>query len=304
MRRQRFPRLSEKMGGVLDFDDYKKPIHRFGYAMIIVILAFFSVVALLPIVWLFVSAMKTVSELNSVNYHFFPAEWNWGKIGDLWEKLDFTRYYFNTFVYVAGAMVCAVVFNALMAYATSVIKPAGYKIVDKLIFLGYMIPSILNIFPLLMEIKSLGFLNPDNESYLTYLPLWLSFGANAYYYMLFKDYFDRLPKSLLEAARMDGATQIEIFWRVVLPLSRPIIGIVTIFSMTASYSDFLLPYLVLNGDKYQTIMVGIYNISGTTVLDPSEFLLMLVLSIIPQIVIFLIFQKQIMGTNASGGMKE
>ena len=86
--------------------------------------------------------------------------------------------------------------------------------------------------------------------------------------------------------------------------SRSIIGIVAIFSMTASYSDFLLPYLILQDDSKQTLMVKIFNLSSATTLDPSEFLLVLSLSIIPQIIIFVLFQKQIMGSNANSGMKE
>ena len=167
-----------------------------------------------------------------------------------------------------------------------------------------MIPATLNILPLAKEIADFGFLsNPD--SYLTFLPLWLSFGANAYYYMLFKDYFSRLPKSLMEAGSMDGADQLQIFRRVVLPLSKPMIGIVAIFSMTASYSDFLLPYLVLQSNKLKTLMVGIYNIgSAGDILKPEDFLMLLVFSIIPQLIIFLIFQRQIMGAGANKGSKE
>lgn len=300
----RFPSLSEKIAGLNNFSDYRNPLNRVGYGLMILLLIVFSLIALAPILWLFFSSMKTVTELNSAHYHLFPQEWDWNKIVTLWNKFDFTRYYLNTFVYVLGAMGCAVLFNAILGYAMAILKPFGYKMIDKLIFLGYMIPAILNIFPLLMEIKALGFLNPETESYLTYLPLWLAYGANAYYYMLFKDYFEKLPSSLLEAAQMDGGGRMTVFFRVALPLARPMIGIVAIFAMTASYSDFLLPYLVLNNEKYQTLMVGIYRVSATTTLDASEFLLLLVLSIIPQVLIFLIFQKKIMGAGANTGSKE
>ena len=82
------------------------------------------------------------------------------------------------------------------------------------------------------------------------------------------------------------------------------IGVVAIFTMTAAYSDFLLPYTILQDVKMQTVMVAIYNLSSTTTLDASELLMLLVISIIPQIIIFVIFQKQIMNTSASSGMKE
>lgn len=304
MKKYVFPRLKDKRSGFLNFADYRNPAHKVGYAFIVFFLLLFSFIALFPIIYLLASALKSDGEINSSIYTFWPKVWDFGRFVRIWQTIDFTKYYLNTFVYVIGAVTCAVLFNSLLAYAIAIIKPFGYKVIDKFIFLGYMIPATLNILPLAKEIADFGFLsNPD--SYLTFLPLWLSFGANAYYYMLFKDYFSRLPKSLMEAGSMDGADQLQIFRRVVLPLSKPMIGIVAIFSMTASYSDFLLPYLVLQSNKLKTLMVGIYNIgSAGDILKPEDFLMLLVFSIIPQLIIFLIFQRQIMGAGANKGSKE
>lgn len=303
--RRIFPRLKDKRGGFLNFADYRKASNKVAYGFIVVFLLLFSFVAVFPIVFLFASSMKSVSEITGNTYTFWPQQWDFDKIGALWSRFDFGRYYLNTLVYVAGAVVCAVLFNSLLAYAVAVVKPFGYKVINVLVFLGYMVPTILNIFPLLQEIRAFGFLDPDHQSYLTFLPLWLGFGANAYYYMLFRDYFARLPKSLVEAASMDGASQLRVFTRVVLPLSRPIIGIVAIFAMTASYSDFLLPYCVLQSSNLQTVVVGIYNISNINPpLQMPDFLLLILLSVIPQIVIFLIFQRQIMNVGAGKGSKE
>ncbi len=304
MKKYVFPRLKDKRSGFLNFADYRNPAHKVGYAFIVFFLLLFSFIALFPIIYLLASALKSDGEINSSIYTFWPKVWDFGRFVRIWQTIDFTKYYLNTFVYVIGAVICAVLFNSLLAYAIAIIKPFGYKVIDKFIFLGYMIPATLNILPLAKKIADFGFLsNPD--SYLTFLPLWLSFGANAYYYMLFKDYFSRLPKSLMEAGSMDGADQLQIFRRVVLPLSKPMIGIVAIFSMTASYSDFLLPYLVLQSNKLKTLMVGIYNIgSAGDILKPEDFLMLLVFSIIPQLIIFLIFQRQIMGAGANKGSKE
>ena len=219
------------------------------------------------------------------------------KLINLWSRLDFGKYYLNTLIVVIGAMVCAVFFNGLMAYAVGVLKPVGHKIINGLILLAYMIPSAIAIMPLINQIKDVGLIN-------SYLPLALVFGANAYYYMLFKDYFQKIPKSFIEAARIDGLGNLKTFFKVIIPQSKSIIGVVAIFSMTAAYSDFLLPYLVLQDESMRTVMVQIYRLSGTTQVDISEFLMLLVISIIPQVIIFFIFQKQIMGSTASAGIKE
>lgn len=289
--------LKNKTEGLLNFSDYKKPRYKIVYGIIIFLLILFVLTAILPVLWLFITSFKTVNEINSSDYHLFPQAFDFMKLVNLWNRLDFGRYYINTILVVIGAMICAVIFNGLLAYAVGVLKPAGYKIINGLILFSYMIPAALSLFPLVMQIRDFGMIN-------SYLPLCLIFGSNAYYFMLFKDYFQKIPSSLIEAARMDGLSDFRIFYKVVLPLSRPIIGVVAIFAMTAAYSDFLLPYLILQDDSMKTVMVAIYNLSSTTTIDISEFLMLLVISIIPQIIIFIIFQKQIMASQAGSGMKE
>ena len=290
-------RLSTKRDGLLNFSDYKTIGNKIAYGVFIFLLIMFTLVAIVPILWLFITSFKTVNEINSTDYHLFPEVFDINKLFNLWTKLDFGRYYVNTLIVVVGAVICSVVFNGLLAYAVGVLKPICYKVVNVLVLLGYMIPSALAMFPLLMQLTDLKLID-------SYLPLWLMFGANAYYYLLFKDYFEKIPQALIEAANVDGLSDFGIFLKIVLPLSKSIIGVVAIFTMTAAYSDFLLPYLILQDENMQTVMVAVYNLSGTTTLDASEMLMLLVISIIPQIIIFIIFQKQIMNTSASSGMKE
>ena len=289
--------LNNKLDGILNFSDYKKKRYKFVYAIIIFLLIAFAFLALIPIIYLFITSFKTVNEINSTDFKLFPEAFDIMKLINLWSRLDFGKYYLNTLIVVIGAMVCAVFFNGLMAYAVGVLKPVGHKIINGLILLAYMIPSAIAIMPLINQIKDVGLIN-------SYLPLALVFGANAYYYMLFKDYFQKIPKSFIEAARIDGLGNLKTFFKVIIPQSKSIIGVVAIFSMTAAYSDFLLPYLVLQDESMRTVMVQIYRLSGTTQVDISEFLMLLVISIIPQVIIFFIFQKQIMGSTASAGIKE
>ena len=287
-----------KLNGLLNFSDYKKKRHVFDYWAIITLLIIFAIVALTPIIWLFISSFKDPNEINAVNYTLFPKNWNIKQFIEIWEKCGLTDVFINTLVVVIGAVICAVVFNSLLAYVTGVLKPYGHQVVHALVLLAYMIPSALAIYPLVRAIDDVGLLG-------TYFPLWFVFGANAYYYMLFKNYFEKMPKSLLEAARIDGLGNLKIFFKIILPLARPIIGVVAIFAMTAAYSDYLLPYMVIGNLKSEnwTLMVAIYNYSSDPQVVP-HLLQLLVLSIIPQVIIFIIFQKQIMNTSVNSGMKE
>lgn len=297
LKKPRIPHLRDKTTGLMNFSDYRKASNKVAYWIGFFLLVIFAFIALSPIVWLFLSAMKTNGELYSTHFSLFPAHWDFAKIWRVMEESNLWRYYLNSFIVCLGAIFFAVLFNSMLAYAVAVIKPFGYKVVNVLVMLGYMIPGILSIYPLSKQIASLGGVNH-------YLFLWLAFGANAYYYMLFKDHFARLPKSLMEASKIDGCGNFETFIRVAVPLSKSIIGVVAIFAMTASYSDFLLPYLILNKESMQTLMVGIFNLSSSPTLGLSEFLTILSLSIIPQIIVFAIFQKQIMNQGATTGSKE
>ena len=290
-------RLNKKVDGLLNFSDYKNIGSKIFYGIMIFLLVMFALTAIIPILWLFITSFKTVGEINSNEYHLFPEVFNINKIIEVWDKVNFGRYYLNTLIVVVGAVVCSVVFNGLLAYAVGVLKPVGFKIINALVLLGYMVPAALAIFPLLMSLRELDLIN-------SYLPLWLMFGANAYYYLLFKDSFEKIPVALIEAARVDGMNDFKIFFKIIIPLSKSIIGVVAIFTMTAAYSDFLLPYTILQDETMQTVMVGVYRLSSTTTLDASELLMLLVISIIPQIIIFVIFQKQIMNNSANSGMKE
>lgn len=197
--------LKDKTEGFFNFSDYKKTSFKIIYGIIIFLLIMFALTAIIPILWLLITSFKTVNEINSTDYHLFPKSFDIMKLINLWNKLDFGRYYLNTIIVVLGAVVCSTIFNGLLAYATGILKPAGYKIVNKLILLSYMIPSALAILPLIKQITSAGMIN-------SYAPLWLTFGANAYYYLLFKDYFEKLPSSLIEAARIDGLNDFKIFF--------------------------------------------------------------------------------------------
>lgn len=294
-------RLSNKSTGILIGADYKKTSFRILYGVIIFFLIVAVLTALTPVLWLFITSFKNAEEMTSIPYHLFPEVFNIGKIAEVWNMLNFGKYFLNTIIVVIGAVICSVVFNGLLAYAFAIVKPKGHKFFFAMVMASYMIPAIASIVPLFNQIINFGMLN-------TYIPLWFMFGANAYYLIMFKNYFETLPPALFEAAEMDKCGKFKAFFTIVIPMSRPIIGVVAIFTMTAAWSDFLLPFLVLNDENLMTIMVKIYDLQATMGsvqgFGPDRMLMILTISILPQIVIFAIFQRQITGSSAAGAVKE
>ena len=308
--KKRLPSLThDKTSGLLNFMDYKNPLNRVIYGIIVFFLIIFVMVALIPIFWLVVSSLKSATQFYDPKAPFFPTEVDFSRIVRLFSEFEFGKYYLVTTIVVILAVVFSLVFNGLMAYVTGILKPKGHKILHYAVFSAYMIPSILSIVPLFAMIVELNnALNIYGKNPLLFITVTLCFGSNAYYYMLLKDYFEKIPSSLTEAARMDGLSEFGIFCRIVLPLSKPILGVVAIFTMTAAYSDFLLPYLVLNGyggDDFTTLMVKIFEFqnSNSNITTP-DILLAILFSIVPQLIMFILFQKQIMNGNVNAGMKE
>lgn len=295
-------KLTEKTDGLINGIEYKHTRFKVLYAVMIFILIVASLTALIPVAWLFLAGFKNADEVFKAPFTFFPQSFDLGKIVEVWKTVKFGKYFLNTFIIMLGSVFCAVVFNGLLAYAVSILKPAGHKIVYGLIMGSYMIPAVASLVPLYANIVSLNL-----EGYAIFIPLCLLYGANSYYFMMFKNYFDTIPRALLESAKIDGAGSLRIFFNIVLPLSKPIVGVVAIFAMTASWADFLLPYLLLQDENLHTVMVKIYNLktSMSTMMDfgIDKYLLSLTITIIPQIFVFAVFQKQITGTNAQSGIK-
>ena len=127
------------------------------------------------------------------------------------------------------------------------------------------------------------------------LPLWMMAGTNAFNIFLFRNFFNGISMSYIEAARLDGCSELSAFFRIILPLSKPIVAVVAIFSIIGSWGNFLWPYLVLDKGN-RTISVLLYELTtGTTVLKNNELMLLLILAAIPPIIVYIIFSRQING---------
>ena len=134
------------------------------------------------------------------------------------------------------------------------------------------------------------------------MPMWLMKGANAFNVLLFKSFFDSISISYIEAARIDGCTDLGIFRRIILPLSRPVVATVAIFSFNTSWAEFLWPYLVLKSKTLYTVPVQIFRMKSAGFLM-DQYVIVLLFAMIPSMIMFMLFQKQIMNGVSIGGIK-
>lgn len=284
---------NKKDGAIRDYD-MRSPKVKILYAAIIIFCFIVVICCIFPAVWVMLAGFKDIKEFTR-NATIFPSSFDISKLQKTWKLLKFGKFYKNSLILVVGGTVCAVFFNGLLAYGFAVLKPKGYKIAYGLVMWSLMIPATTSMVSLFRNINMIGL----NGSF---IPLWLVYGANAFWVVLFKDFFEEIPSELMEAARMDGCGPLQVFTKIVLPLSKPIIMVVAIFAVTAAWSDFLLPYLVLNGSGKETVMVKLFTFKDTPT-DAVSVLRAAFFSIIPPTIIFVIFQKQITDGAAAGAVK-
>lgn len=289
-----FDKYIEKDEGTIRHYDLHSLRHRILCIMIYLVCICLILVAIFPAVWVFLASFKENAEFRK-EATILPAVFKFENYIKTWNDLKFVKYYINSFVVVAGSVGCSIVFNGLLAYGLGIIKPKGHKIINALVMWGLLIPATTSVVALFININRIGL----NKSF---LPLWLAMGANAFYVILFKQFFEGLPKELIEAAKLDGAGVLHTFYKIVMPLSKSIMVVIAIFTINAAWSDFLLPFLVLNGSGKETVMVRLFAFRTSNATD-VEVLRAVAFSIIPPIILFALFQKQITAGATTGALK-
>lgn len=281
--------------GVVRSYDIGNPAVKGGLTLVYIFCIVIAAAMMFPSVWVILASFKDMKEFAR-EPSLLPQTYDIQKFAAAFEKFDMGKHYLNSLISVAGSAVCAVIFNGLTAFSISMLKPKGYKVIRALIMWSLLIPATASIVPLFLNINTLGLRG-------SFLPLWLCMGANAFFVILFKQFFDTFPVSLVEAARLDGCSDLQIFFRIVMPLSKGIVAVVVIYAINMAWSDFLLPYLVLNQSGNETVMVRLFLMREGRTTD-VDVIRAVALAIIPPILLFLFCSRIITRSVMQGGIKE
>lgn len=304
-------KFSEKPAGVLALSDLKTRKGRFLYYVMFALLCCVCIVAIIPTLWVILTSLKDVQEIYK-SPAFFPKEFTWDRIKERvsqdWLLLDLGRSMINTVILSVGNVVMTIVVGGFGGYVISKMRPKGYKLVMALVLWTIMMPGQLRTVPVYISYLNFPFASSNSNgigiSILdTYWPMWLGAAANAFNVMLFKNSFDSLPTSYVEAAKLDGCGNFQIFFRIMFPLSMPVIVYVAIGAINGSWSEFFVPYLVLQNDKLFVTPLKIYLMKSDPEIKMNTYLMGLIFASIPPYILFAIFQKQIMGGINVGGVK-
>lgn len=285
-------------GNLVSELDWEKRSTRWGTRTLhVLLLAGLVVIGLGPILWLAKSAITPTNDTISHPMALFPHGAAWSNLSQAWNDVHVGRYFWNTVVIAFGSWAVQIVVATTGGFALSVLRPRYAPIIKGLLLATLFIPAIVLLVPLYIEIVRLPLVHKSLIN--NYFALWLPYGASAFNVILVTRFFDNLPREIFEAAEIDGAGPFQLFWRIVLPMSKPILGVVSVFAILASWKDYLWPSLVLPNQNVQPLSVRLPSIQLQT--SVGVFLAAMFIACLVPIAGFLIFQRSFLGGTGLGG---
>jgi multiple sugar transport system permease protein len=254
-----------------------------------------------PLYWMVTGAVKTPAELGQPTPTLIPQTFRPANYADAWTSLQIAHFFANTVKYALGGWLIQIVVDVCVAYALSRLRPVFGRLVLGMMLASLMLPAAALLVPTYLTVVDvpLVHLNLLNSPW----ALWLPGAANAFNIYVLKRFFDQLPGDILDAASIDGAGRLRTLWSIVLPLSRPILAVVSIFAVIGIWKDFLWPMLVLQDPQTQTLSVALSRLSTASYVTPNELLAGLVISSLPMLAVFLAFQRHILSGLSAGSLK-
>jgi multiple sugar transport system permease protein len=283
---------------LLSANDWHRARVRFGVGgvqkLMFVLLV---VIGLGPLLWLAKAAISPTNDTISQPMAFFPHGFAWGNLREAWTGVQVDRYFWNTVVLAFGSWASQIIVATTAGFALSILKPRYAKVITGLVLTTLFVPVVVLLVPLYIEIVHPPLIHHTFID--SYWAIWLPAGASAFNVVLVKRFFDNLPHEIFEAARVDGASGLRLFVSIVLPMSRPVLGVVSVFAILASWKDFLWPLLVLTNPDEQPLSVRLPQIQSQTEL--GVFLAALFIASLVPIIGFLIFQRSFLRGGGLGG---
>ncbi|WP_159635930.1 carbohydrate ABC transporter permease [Erysipelothrix anatis] len=251
-----------------------------------------STVLIFPIIWMVSLSLKSMTEIASGTPSLIPQSIHLENYRNTWNAVPFTRYTMNTLLIVSMSVIGNTLINSFVAYGLAKVDFKGKRVVFLMILATMMIPGFVTMIPQYILFSQIGWVN-------TYLPLIVpSFLGNAFYIFLLRQFFKTVPNTVIEAARIEGASHVKIWWNIAAPMIKSSHITVAIFSFNATWNDFVTPLLYLNDEKLYTLQIGLQSFKEQSTGQWNYLMAGTLIVMIPVVVIYFIFQKHFMqGSN-------
>ncbi|EAG3803741.1 carbohydrate ABC transporter permease [Listeria monocytogenes] len=248
---------------------------------------------ILPFIWMVLSSLKTDAEILKIPPTIWPETFTLDNFTKLFTEMDFAIYLKNTLIIVFFSFF-GLFLNAMAGYGFAKFKFKGKNKLFYLVLATMMIPGQVTMIPVYLLLNAAGLTNTMTGIVLPGL-------VGAFGIFLFRQFMSTISDDLLEAARLDGASEFYIFWRIVIPISRPVLAVQGILAFIAGWNSFLWPLIIANDEKFYTLSVGLQLLKGQYGSNYALQMAGATFMVIPIILIFMTFQKYILkGFNVSG----
>jgi multiple sugar transport system permease protein len=261
------------------------------------VLTLIALITLAPLLWMASASFMPTGQASSFPPRFLPKEFTYEHYASLFTRLNLARYLFNSAFLAIAVTAISLVINSMAGYAFAKYRFRGRDALFKLLIASMVIPAQVTMLPLFLMLNKMGVIN-------TYMGVIIPGMAGIFGIFLIRQFALSIPDSLIEAARIDGASDFRIYWSLILPLCRPVLITLAIFTFMGTWNDFLWPLIVMTDDSMYTLPVALANLSLEHVQDTELMMAGSVMTIAPVLILFAAVQKYYIRGIMAGGLKE
>lgn len=261
-----------------------------------VLLGIGVIAALIPFVWMIGGSFRSEADLFAAPASLLPTTWTLDGYISIWQELPFLRLLLNSFIFAGVTTVLCLLFDSMCAYALARIQFRGSTVLFWLVIATLMVPFQVTLIPVFIELFHFGWLD-------TYQGLIIPRATSAFGIFMLRQFFISIPRELDEAARIDGAGHLRIYWRIILPLAKPALATLAVLHFMNLWNDLLWPLIVTSSTEMRTLPAGLTLFGGQHVTDHAVLLAGATISLLPLALAFFFAQKYFVAGIATTGLK-
>jgi multiple sugar transport system permease protein len=255
-----------------------------------------ALATLLPFVWMIATSFKTEAQVFGHPQQLFPSHLSFTGYEHVWQELPFARLFLNSVIFAGGVTAISLLFDSLAAYALARLRFRGRTLCFWLVLATLMVPFQITLIPLFITVFHLGWLN-------SFQGLIVPRATNAFGIFLLRQFFVSIPRELDEAARIDGASELRIYWQIVMPLAKPALATLAIFHFMYNWNDFLWPLVITSSSHTRTLPAGLTLFSGQFVIEHAVLMAGATITLLPLAIAFFFAQRYFIRGVATTGLK-
>jgi multiple sugar transport system permease protein len=272
-------------------------MRRLGITALHALMILIAGVTLAPLLWMVSASFMPTGQASTFPPPFFPKTFTFEHYLSLFTRQNLARYLFNSAFLAISITVLSLLINSMAGYAFAKYRFRGRDSLFKFLVASMVIPAQVTMLPLFLMLNKMGFIN-------TYMGVIIPGLASVFGIFLIRQFAMSVPDSLIEAARIDGASDLRIYWSLILPLCKPVLMTLAIFTFMGTWNDFLWPLIVMTDDSMYTLPVALASLSLEHVQDTELMMAGSVLTVAPVLLLFAAVQKYYISGIMAGAVKE